>query len=332
MLSTDAIIRELAQTAVAAREKRASLLGSATGVAASRLIGPLGEHLQKAWSGLSPEQQYGLMGAGAGGLYGAATSRPGHRLEDTAYGAGIGGLGGYAGKTLLDSGRQAVAPTKQEQQLALQAEQKAQTTQATTAANEKARRSALMSAGPAGEQLAEYVPEAGPDLGIKKVLQQGAHGGDIASGAATAGAGIGGFKLGQNAAAATIKAVNPHGTADAWQPRTKANANALGNMGLPADIAPGKTWPVPPGELPTPNTRSGRMETAYQSDKSLPRPGVFARGRLATAQMPPGVRRNLSRGGGWLGAGLGLALNHFGQQLLPTKPLQLTPGQHFERQ
>ena len=49
---------------------------------------------------MAPEHKTALIGAGLGGAYGLATARPGHTLEDMAYGTGIGGIGGYGAGAL----------------------------------------------------------------------------------------------------------------------------------------------------------------------------------------------------------------------------------------
>ena len=122
---TAALIQRLAETAIAVRIKRAATEKQALS------FKDVGTHLNN----MALEHKTALIGAGLGGAYGLATARPGHTLEDMAYGTGIGGIGGYGAGALASHLAPGWSNTTEEQKLADAAAAKEK---ATAAANEKA--------------------------------------------------------------------------------------------------------------------------------------------------------------------------------------------------
>jgi hypothetical protein len=265
-----AIVTELAKTAVFAREKRAGLQKSAEGF--QDLLGQAGTHISNAWNGLSPEMQWGVGGAGLGGLYGAATARPGHMLEDTAYGAGVVGLGGYAGGTLLaGSGPKAMAKTPKE---------KALDADAATAADTQ-----------------KHMPQQGLLNSISEPGVTQAAGGLQAAG--NVGAVGAGYFAGRRLTSDALHKTLPTAVQNGWQSLTPGNEAALKGLGHPADIAKVQRHPAVP---PTPARPAG---LPADTDGWV-RPGTLPRnlsgGSTSFKQLPSGVFRNTARIGGGLGA------------------------------
>ena len=246
-MSVDNLIEKLAKTAVTVRREKAVLLKQADWPD----LGQAGEYLSKTWQGLSPEQQYGLMGAGAGGLYGAVTHRPGHFLEDTAYGAGIGGAGGYLGRMAVNSLGQSRAKLPDEAKV--EADQQ-------TAAAEKIKADKLRATA-----VIDPKKWLGPFAPAGSELDRGIHYSDIAN-RTTDAAGIGaGYVAGRNLTAAGLHATNPAGVRESWQSVNKANDSALLNMGERTAGKGGEAKPYYPasGSLPTPEALA--QEKQYQS-------------------------------------------------------------------